>query len=67
MAIKTQKVVQDTPSELVLEIMTQFNNLLALMDAAADYAAVKTALGTDVVRKVDTTLSLERGPRRTAV
>ncbi len=67
MAIKTQKVVQDTPSELVLEIMTQFNNLLALMDAAADYAAVKTALGTDVVRKVDTTLSLERAPRRTAV
>lgn len=67
MAIKTQKVVQDTASELVLELMRQHNNLLDTIYAAATFAALLTALDTDVVRKVNTTLPLTAAPKRTAV
>jgi len=44
MAIKSQKVLPDTPSMEVELLRQQLNNLLTALDGAANFAALQTAL-----------------------
>lgn len=48
MPTAAQKVVNDTPSEVVDEIRRQFNALLDLLESAADLGAIQTGLGDAV-------------------
>ena len=44
MAIKSQRVLPDTPSMEVELLRRQFNNLLTALDGAANFAALQSAL-----------------------
>lgn len=44
MALSEQKVNADINSQVVFELVKQLNNLLTAIDAAADFAGLKTSL-----------------------
>jgi hypothetical protein len=52
MTVQTQKVINDNDSEVLDELRRQFNALLAMMETAANLAAIQTALGDGTVRSV---------------
>lgn len=50
MAIKTKRVVQDTPSVVVEQLRRQFNLLLDQLDSSTTYSTVVTNIETNVYK-----------------
>lgn len=48
MALKTQPIVADVGSDLLDELLKQYNLLLAAVDSAADFAAFQAAVQAGV-------------------
>lgn len=69
---RARKVVSDQNSQEFDELRRQFNNLLAIVEAAADFAAVQTAItaGTDAAatgREINGVRPTPTHPRRPRV
>ncbi len=65
MATQAQKVINDTPSEVVDEIRRQYNALLDMLESIADFSTMQTDLGssTPAAKRVTVTPEPPESPK----